>query len=50
VIRLLDLLPSPHRVLCAFGAGRCALRQMHATIDRKRMHEEKSLCASVSQW
>ena len=38
----LRLLPSPHRVLRAFYAGRCALRKMHTTFGRKRTREEKS--------
>ena len=51
MIRLLDLFHLPTRVLRAFGAGRNALRQMRATIGRKRTREEKSsLRASVSPW
>ena len=47
-IRLLDLFHLPTRVLRAFGAGRNALRQMRATIGRKRTRAEKScLRASV---
>lgn len=46
MIRLLDLFPLSTGVLCAFGAGCCALRQMHTTIDRQRTREVYSPTAA----
>ena len=47
VIRLLDLLPSPHRVLRAFCVGRNALRKMHATLCVEREGDQGDESCSV---
>ena len=49
MIRLLDLFPLHTRVLRAFGGGRCARRQMHATIGQEKTRKEKSCLRASSE-